>query len=93
MAKMTLEDLAEISELLKQAEFLRPLVKEAIDTIKSFEPEITEVLGGISNFMVDMKIDQVKRFEAAGFPRDEAIVLSTDVSKSVQNALNTKKEK
>ena len=93
MSKITLEDLAEIRTLLTQAEIFRPVVREFIDVLKSYGPEIDEVLGGISNWVVDNRIAQIKRLEAAQFSRDDAIIISTSINQGVQDALKQRRSK
>ena len=59
--------------LLDEADTLRPNIKEAITTLKSFGPEARELLDGIFDYAIDCRITAFNKLRDAGFSREEAI--------------------
>ena len=89
------EDLAEIIELLSEAETFRPIVKTVLDTIKSFGPEIEELPKKFTQWLVQNRIESVTAYEDAGSSREDAIMMTLDdvwaFKRSTKNMkLNTK---
>ncbi len=88
------EKLEMIKAFIDMGKELRPTVKEAVKMIKSYGPELGEVFGDVTNWMVKKKIDHVKMFEAAGFTREESIYMTMDEWWGIHKKLqNTQKKK
>jgi len=76
--KLSQEDLAEIMEVLKDAEQFRPLVRTVLDTIKSFGPEIEEIPKVCRSWIVKERIASIKQYRDAGFSKADAILMTLD---------------
>lgn len=86
---MKKEDLIEYIELLESVEEVKPLIAPLVETVKSFSSELAPLLDGISDYMVDKKIANIKRFEADGFTREEALLLTMDMQTSILKSLRS----
>jgi len=71
-------DLSEILEVLGQAEEFRPIIRQVLDVLKSFSSEIQEIPNAILDWAVEQRIAAVKKYEEAGFSREEAILMTLD---------------
>jgi hypothetical protein len=67
-----------LGALLDSSELYRPIVQKAAAAIKSYGPEIKDLFSGIALGLADIKIETIKKYEDAGFTRDEAISLVQD---------------
>ncbi|MFH1952535.1 MAG: hypothetical protein ABIL06_13060 [Pseudomonadota bacterium] len=85
--KITSEDIAELSEIIKEVDQFRPLVTMILDTLKSFGPELKQIPESIVLWGIDLKIAMIKRIEDAGFSREEAILLVIDFRLALQEAI------
>lgn len=94
--KLGKEDIAAIVEIVGEAESLRPVVKEFVKAVKSFAPELDELVGGLLTWGVKKRIESIRLYEKEGFTREEAIYLTMDTWYAIKNNLNRnnpKKEK
>lgn len=85
--KPTVEDLNEIIEILNEAEAIRPLVKGVITVLKSFSSELKDIPESISSWVVANRVRAIKQYEAAGFTRDDAILMTLDDMQRLQKGL------
>lgn len=84
-------------QIAGQAEELKPAARQIVDAIKLFGPELAELIGGASDYLIDRRAAAVKRLEEKhGFTREEAIILTLDVHARIDRQLrenNRKKAK
>lgn len=85
--KPTVEDLNEIIEMLNEAEAIRPLVQGVITVLKSFSGELKDIPEAFSGWVVANRIRAIKQYEAAGFTRDDAILMTLDDMQRLQKGL------
>jgi hypothetical protein len=86
--KLSKEDLTDILEFLDNIEDFRPVIKQIIDTIKSFGPELGELPEKLRSYMVKSRIKSVAQYEDAGFNREEAIAMTMADMIQFDRALN-----
>jgi len=65
-------------EFINNADELKPVVEKVSKALQSFGPEIYELCNRTVLGYVDLRIAAVKRFEDAGFTREEAIYMTMD---------------
>ena len=70
-------------------------IKEIFDDIDTYKSifeimirESTVYFDRFADYITDTKIKQIKRYEEAGFSREEAILLTIDSANSIIKALN-----
>lgn len=88
------EDIEEFIGLLQTAETFRPVVRLFLDTLKSYSEEIKEIPEAFSRWLVKNRIDSIKQYEAAGFSRNDAVLMTLDDIYGLRKAneiLNNKK--
>jgi len=84
----------ELSEEIKGiAEEARPLVKEVIELLQSFGPEIKSLLTGMALGSVDITIAMIKRYEEAGFSTEQSIRLVINNKNNLAEGLKATKAK
>lgn len=77
-----------IAEIATEAESLRPAARSIVDALKTFGPEIGELLDEGGDFLVDRRARSVKRFmEEHGFTKEEAITLTLDVESRIEKGI------
>lgn len=86
------EHIPEILEFLEAAEESRPLVQKTLKALKSYGPEIKDLLDGILDYSIDRRINAVLRLEQAGFSREDAISLVMDEWYSIARALGQQRK-
>jgi len=87
-------EISEIVELVERAEELKPVVAEIIKAVKSYGPELFDLMSGLAIGSVDIRVACVKRFEELGFTRQDAIAMTMDQWYQFSKSLNnTKKNK
>ena len=86
--KFSKEDVGSIIEILSEAEAFRPVVRSLLDTIKSFGPEIEELPKIGIKWVVERRIESVKRYEEAGFSREDAVTMTLDDVWAFRRSLN-----
>lgn len=87
---MKSEDIATFLEILQEIEEYRPVVKLAIDAVKSFGPEVKDFLTGISLGIADINSETFFRYIEKGLEREEALALVLNQNLTIYNALNKK---
>jgi len=80
-------DIQGIIELMDDAENFRPVVKKGIDILKSYGPEARELFNMLIDGIVDSKVRMVRGFEYAGFSRGDAITLTLNITKDIQQSV------
>jgi hypothetical protein len=78
------------SEAAKSA---HPAISEALSVLKEYLPELRESLEGLCDFSVDLKVRMVERFESAGFDRADAILMTLDTIKTIEQKVAEKRKK
>lgn len=78
MAIIKEKELQELVEILSEAESFRPIVRQAVDFVKAFCPEIREIPEAFCEWLVKNRIKHVEMYEKAGFSRDDAITMTLD---------------
>jgi len=73
---MESEEVEMFEEILDSSEEFRPLINKAVKMLKSFRPELAEIPELLSDWIVDKLIRAVKRYEEAGFNRQDAITMT-----------------
>lgn len=82
------ETLLEFLSLIEDAEEFRPLVKLTVEKVLSFGPEVKPLFEATGNYLIERRIDSIRKFEAAGFSREEAILLTLDQSVARNKLIN-----
>ena len=72
---MDTKDILEMMEM--EAEF-RPLIKRGLEILGSYGPDLRELARGIILGTVDLKMEAIQKYEAAGFTREDAMFLVMD---------------
>ena len=91
--KITSKDVKEWMECLELAEDLKPVLKNTIEKLVGFGPELKTVFSALCGGMADLRIEIVQKFEDAGFSREEAIYLTMDEWWGFRRLSSEKKEK
>jgi len=68
----------EVLAFISVAEEYKPVIKEGIKFIAGMGTEVAPVMENLRSFLVDGRIKSVRQYEAAGFTRKEAILLTID---------------
>jgi len=87
---MDADTLKTLAVLLGSAEDYKPVVKGIVGVIKSYGPNLKEILRDSAIGVADIKADCVLHFESKGFTREEAIMLTCDQWTAMKNALANK---
>ena len=87
---MDKKELQELLELFSVLDDVKPAIKAAIKSIQAYGPEIKEFLNGIQLGIVDMRINAIRKYEAEGFTREEAIFMTMDEWFAYRRSLNKK---
>ena len=82
----------EILALAMQAEELRPMVEEVLKALKSYGPELKGLFSDLNDGLTDLKIATIKRYQDAGFTREEAILLTCDQWAQLVKNMNSNKK-
>lgn len=85
-----------IAALMEQEAEIRPVIKKGLEIIKSYGPDLKDLFGGVTEAMADLRINVIRKYEAAGFTREEAILLTMDewfAMARVSRSMNTKNKK
>ena len=90
---MKKEELQGILETISMLDDVKPLVQSAIKSIQAYGPEVREFFGGMQMAIVEMRIDAIKRYESAGFTREEAIYMTMDEWFAYRRLLSNHKTK
>ncbi len=72
---MEAKEILELMEL--EAEF-RPVFKRGLEIIRSYGPDLNELVLNMSIAIAENKMAVIGKYEAAGFSREEAIMLVQD---------------
>ena len=85
--------LPEILEFLESAEEFRPAFKKGIEALKSFGPELAELLTGIFDYSVDSRARMIRRLQTKhAFSLEDAIFITSDMLSQIAR-LNHKMKK
>ena len=90
---ITTREIEELVELLKEAESYRPGVRMILDAVKSYGPELAEIPEALGNWIVDNRIKHVKRYEDAGFSKQDAIDMTLDDVWAIRRVLRNNNSK
>jgi hypothetical protein len=85
--KIDKKNIVGLIELLEEAENFRPLVRKFIDTIKSYGPEIDEILDTFLRKARSSKVDDIRFYLNNGFSEEEAILLTLDTRIAIKESL------
>lgn len=85
--KIGIEDLAEIEEILKEAESFRPIVQLVVKTIRLFSDDLKEIPEAIYSWAIEKRIASIQKYEDAGFSREDAISMTLDDSAAIRRVL------
>ncbi|MCK5615304.1 hypothetical protein KAR91_76275 [Candidatus Pacearchaeota archaeon] len=77
-----------ILEILSDVEEYRPLINAGVKALKSFGPEIDDLLRTMVFAAADIKMAVIQRYVDNGFTKEEAILLVLDSEASLQKSLN-----
>jgi len=89
---MERKDILSFIEIMQEAEEYKPLVVIAIKAIKSYAPELFELLQDVNNSIVDLKAESVKRYMTKySFSKEEAIIMTLDSWSNFKKELNKSK--
>ena len=77
-----------ILEVLSDVEEYRPLITKGIEALKSFGPELDDLLRTMVFASADIKMAVIQHYVNNGFTKDEAILLVLDSGASLQKSLN-----
>ena len=80
------KEIKAIIELMDQAEDFRPIVKKAIEILKSYGPELNELFDMAIDGMVNKKARMFRLFLNEGFNREEALALTINIFGVLQKA-------
>jgi len=93
--KLSKDDLQEIMAVIGQAEEFRPFIKSIVETVLSFGSELKPILESFKDYLVQGRIDAIKKYTDSGFTKDEAITMTLDdvfaVRRIFQNMSNQKR--
>jgi len=82
-------DIAKILVILDMVGEFKPIVTKSIKILKSYGPEVKELMTDMVMATVDMKIAIIKKYKAEGFTKQEAIDLCMDqwyqIAKAARN--------
>jgi len=67
-----------VNEIHENAEEWRPVVGKMIGILNSYGPELRSVVRSILMATVELKIEMVRKYEAAGFTTEQAIMMTMD---------------
>lgn len=90
---MDKKDLQDALEYLGMAEELRPVAEKLVETIISYGPYLRKIVEAASNATIEMRISHVRKFEDAGFTREEAIFLTMDEWWGYRRMINENSQK
>ena len=76
--KLGKDELQELLELVSNVEAFKPLVRAVLDALKSYSDELKEIPEAITRWAVATRIETIKQYEAAGFSREDAVLLTLD---------------
>jgi len=76
-----------IFELIKQADVFKPIVGAAVAAIVNYGPEFKQLIESLRLTSVENRIVSVKQYEAAGFDRDDAILMTLDSVAQIKDAI------
>lgn len=92
--KITVDDIQELTELLKEAETFRPIINEIINVLKSYSNELKFIPNSINEWITQNRINTINQYKDAGFNHDDAILMTLDDIYSIQklqHKINNKK--
>lgn len=91
--KNAVETIEAIVQLADNAEAVKPLAHKIVNGLKSFGPEISDILDSIGNYLIDRRAADVKRLEQVhGFSRTDAVTMTLDVHGRIARVLETSKK-
>jgi hypothetical protein len=74
---MNLRDLSQIKELVSVATTLKPIISQSADELlDAYGPELGKIFSRLNNYLVEQTITMIRKYEAEGFTREEAILLT-----------------
>ena len=82
------DDLATLAVLLEMSDEIKPVVALVIEKGAEFAAELKAPIENFSTFIVDNRISAIKQIEDAGFTREEAIVITSDMRVTLKESLN-----
>jgi hypothetical protein len=71
-------ELEEVIGMMEAEAELRPIIKKGLELLKSYGPDLKDLMRGIVLGSVDLKMEAIARYEANGFTREEAMLLVMD---------------
>jgi hypothetical protein len=72
------QKVTEILEAMEAEAEFRLVIKRGLEIVKSYGPDLKELVRGVASGMADIKIEMIHKYEANGFTREEAIFLVMD---------------
>jgi hypothetical protein len=84
MDKKELEDAV---EMIKLAGDMEPLAGPVVDAVLKYGPHFYRLLEAAQDGLVDLQVRAIKRYEDAGFSRDDAILLNLNTRLALQQGL------
>ena len=86
--KMNDIDLDEIQLYLQLAKEMKPVVKEALDTVlDEYAPLLGDIAERFRNHVVVSTDKTIKQFEELGYSRDEAMLLTLNSKLAVEESM------
>lgn len=91
--KIDKETIEEIANYLSLADSVRPIVKDAMEKVYSFGPEIYELMEKIVLGMADIRIASIKKYKDAGFSHEDALLMTCDYFWQMKSLSNRQAKK
>ena len=82
------DDLETLAGLLEMSDEIKPVVALAIEKGAEFAAELKASIEKFSTFLVDNRISAIRQIEDAGFTKEEAIVITSDIRATLKESLN-----
>ena len=85
------KDLDNILEFIAQAESFRPIVQGVLKALRSYADELREIPEALMTWLVKCRLASIAQYEAAGFDRSDAIIMTLDdiyAVKKLQEQIN-----
>ena len=79
-------EVKDIIELMDQAEDFRPIVKKAIEILKSYSPELNELFDMAIDGIVKKKARMFHQLLSEDFTREEALCIMINTFEALQKA-------
>lgn len=79
----------ELVEILLEIETLKPLVRQVMEGLKSYESEYQEILDFLVKSNVSIRTSLFEGFIERGFTREEAMTLTLNSVQQIKNSVET----